>query len=245
MIYGYCCTYRNRIIPTKKKILSVNPEAFVFTDALDSPILPLSDRVQLNNLLEIVAPKDTIILSSITQLSSDKEDCCRLYEKLYLSHVSVICLRQPYLNTETYKSPRELVSIKTPDSSNIQDALDTYTLLLIKNQICLTYDQLQTQTQFSVSRRPQTKPEEKISVLKAKKSILALSSTFGGDKKDAWLINFLDISQRTLTNYKHALKTELEKEGMSVPALKHIYAEKIWKYYQDHPPVNEFPQQEW
>lgn len=247
MIYGYCCTYRNRTSPTRKKILSLYPNAIIYTDALDEPELDFSERTNLQQLLQIVAEKDTIVFSSITQLSSDAEGCYQLYETLFSLNVSLIFLRHPYLNTNTYKSQLKAVPAETMAAmpellQAVQQALDIYILSLAKEQIQMTYEQIKAQTIYSVSRRPQRQPSVNIDVLKAKKAILNLSSTFAGKEKDARMLDFLEISQRTLTKYKHELKMELE--DTSIQELIHAYAEKIMDYYKEHSVLEAFEEKE-
>lgn len=242
MIYGYCCTYRNRLSPARQKILSLYPNAIIYTDALDEPELDFSNRPKLQQLLQKVVEKDTIVFPGITQLSSNAEECYQLYEKLFFLNVSLIFLRHPYLNTDTYKSQLKAVPAETMAAmpellQAVQQSLDIYILSLAKEQIQVTYEQIKAQTIYSVSRRPQRPQPVNIDVLKAKKAILNLSSTFLGKEKDAWMLNFLDVSQRTLTKYKHELKQELNMElnDTSIQALVHIYARKIMDYYCEHP----------
>ena len=106
----------------------------------------------------------------------------------------------------------------------------------------MTYEQIKAQTIYSVSRRPQRQPSVNIDVLKAKKAILNLSSTFAGKEKDARMLDFLEISQRTLTKYKHELKMELE--DTSIQELIHAYAEKIMDYYREHSVLDAFEEKE-
>lgn len=46
---------------------------------------------------------DTIIFDSVSRMSRDAEEGFRLYEKLFNRNVSLIFLKEPHINTDTYR----------------------------------------------------------------------------------------------------------------------------------------------
>lgn len=243
MIYGYCCTYGNRIVPAKKKILSLYPTAVLYWDTLKEPKLDFPERANLQKLLDVATKGDTIVIPSIMQLSSSSSGCYELYHRLFMADISLVFLNQPYFNTNIYTMPLgEVQLLEGLNFSTLQRLLiyaNKLQGLLIEQQIEATYKQIEAQTSYSISKRPKKSKEPNIKVLEAKKTILGNSTTFGGKQKDDSLVYELKISQRTLTKYKHELKEELAESGIQASTLYSIYFEKICDFHRKHDQTEE------
>lgn len=66
-------------------------------------ITKFQGRKELERLLDKVQPGDAIIFDSVSRMSRDAEEGFRLYEELFHRDVSLVFLKEPHINTETYK----------------------------------------------------------------------------------------------------------------------------------------------
>ena len=108
-------------------------------------------RKELEKLLRQVKSGDSIIFDSVSRMSRDAEDGFLLYKELFERGITLIFLKEPHINTDTYKKAIESqvtsIKIDTKDSAaddlvnGILDAIKKYILVLAEKQIRLAFEQ--------------------------------------------------------------------------------------------------------
>ena len=63
----------------------------------------LEGRKELDKLLKILKAGDTLIFDSVSRMSRNAEEGWQLYEELYDANINIVFLKEPHINTETYK----------------------------------------------------------------------------------------------------------------------------------------------
>jgi DNA invertase Pin-like site-specific DNA recombinase len=78
-----------------KKIEKIYKEKFTGTKV---------DRPEFKRLLKVVKDGDTIIFDSVSRMSRNAEDGYNLYMKLLEKGVDLVFIKEPHINTESYKA---------------------------------------------------------------------------------------------------------------------------------------------
>ena len=101
--YGYCriSTGRQNIERQERNSKAAFPDVAIVRETYTGT--RFQGRKELEKLLEKVQPGDTIIFDSVSRMSRDSEEGFRLYEELFHRDVSLVFLKEPHINTETYK----------------------------------------------------------------------------------------------------------------------------------------------
>lgn len=119
----------------------------------------LYERKEFNRLLNVVQPNDTIIFDSVSRMSRNAEDGYNLYVELFNKNIHLIFLKEPQINTETYKqaidrqanNKIEQIAIETGNKATTKfiqaviEAINEFTLDLAKEQIRLAFVQAQAE----------------------------------------------------------------------------------------------------
>ena len=151
-IYGYCriSTPQQNIERQVRNILATYPTAHIIREVYTGTTY--QGRKELDKLLHIVQLGDTIVFDSVSRMSRNADEGCQLYENLYTQNVTLCFLKEPHINTETYRqtiqrqiSPQLKTGNAATDSfvSSVIAALNQYTVDLAKEQIRLAFAQAQ------------------------------------------------------------------------------------------------------
>ena len=102
MVYGYCriSTKKQNIERQERNIKAVNPSAVIIKEVYTGT---KSDRKEWSKLLRAVASNDTIIFDSVSRMSRNAEEGFETYERLYNQGVNLVFLKEPHINSDTYK----------------------------------------------------------------------------------------------------------------------------------------------
>ena len=102
-IYGYCriSTPKQNIERQIRNILKEFPDAIIVQETFTGAIF--QGRKELENLLRIIQAGDTIIFDSVLRMSRNADEGFRLYEQLYNKGVNLVFLKEPHINTDTYR----------------------------------------------------------------------------------------------------------------------------------------------
>ena len=149
-IYGYCriSTPQQNIERQERNIKTVYPDAVLVSEAYTGTKI---ERPQWSRLLNRVAAGDTIVFDSVSRMSRDAADGYAAYENLYSRGVTLVFLKEPHINTETYRQTiqRQIsTQLKTGNTatdsfvSSVIAALNQYTVDLAKEQIRLAFAKL-------------------------------------------------------------------------------------------------------
>ena len=141
MIYGYCriSTEHQSIERQIRNIKTVYPQAQIITEVFTGTKV---DRPQFTRLLEIVKADDILIFDSVSRMSRNAKEGYEIYEKLFKDNVNLIFLKEPHINTETYKKAlsNQLTMTDTP-VDYILEGINRYLLELAKEQIRIAFEQ--------------------------------------------------------------------------------------------------------
>lgn len=231
--YGYCRISRKsqNIERQERNILAVYPDAYILKEAFTGT--KIQGRKALDKLLRIVKEKDTIVFDSASRMSRNEDEAIELYEQLFNRNINLIFLKEPHINTDTYKKALERqiqINVNTGNAATdklineIVEALNKFTLELAKEQIRLVFAQAQKEvddlhqrtaegimTARLNGKRIGLKKGTKIITkksLEAKKQIQKYSRDFDGSLKDTEVIKLVGVSRNSFYKYKNELKKE-------------------------------------
>ena len=235
-IYGYARISRKtqRIDRQVRNILTAYPNARVVEETYTGT--KLQGRKELDKLLKIVKSGDTIIFDSASRMSRNQNEAIELYEDLFNKNINLIFLKEPHINTDTFKKALENqieVNLNTGNEATdtfingIIEALNRYTIDLAKEQIKLVFAQAQKETddlhirvsegvlnarlmgkQIGLSKG--TKLTTKKSI-EAKQIIKKHSKDFNGTLNDEDTMKLTGVSRNSYYKYKRELKAEIEE----------------------------------
>ena len=102
-IYGYCriSTPQQNIERQVRNILATYPTAHIIREVYTGTTY--QGRRELDKLLHTVQAGDTIVFDSVSRMSRNADEGCQLYEDLYAQNVTLCFLKEPHINTETYR----------------------------------------------------------------------------------------------------------------------------------------------
>ena len=140
-IYGYCRISRKQqnIERQIRNIKKDYPEAVILQEAYTGTKI---DRPEWVKLYKKAKEGDTIIFDSVSRMSRNAEEGFQAYEDLYNRGVNIIFLKEPHINTATYKNTLEKnISLTGTNVDFILEGVNKYLMALAKEQIRLAFEQ--------------------------------------------------------------------------------------------------------
>lgn len=226
MLYGYCriSTRKQSIERQERNIIKEYPDAIILKEEFTGTKV---NRPLFINLLKKVCKGDTIIFDSVSRMSRNADDGFKLYEKLFNKGVELIFLKEPHINTSTYKKALtnniELTGTKV---DLILKGINAYLLDLAKEQIKIAFDQAEKEVSDLHQRtkegietaRLNGKQIGNIKGIKlitkksidSKEKIQKYSKTFGGTLKDVEVMKLIGVSRNSYYKYKKELIKDLK-----------------------------------
>ena len=221
----------------ERQVRNINrayPEAVIIKETYTGT--KLEGRKEFEHLLRILQKGDTLIFDSVSRMSRNSDEGCKLYEDLFNKGVEIVFLKEPQINTAVYKQALDKqIKIEADTGSkatdelvnNIIEALNKYTINLAFEQIKILFDQSEKEVQDLHQRTKEgietarlngkqigqikgTKLVTKKSK-RAKEFILKRSKDFDGDLNDEECIKLAEISRNSFYKYKRELKNEINK----------------------------------
>lgn len=189
-IYGYCriSTKQQSIERQIRNIRAEYNTAVIVTEAYSGTTL---NRPEWNKLYKRIKAGDTIVFDSVSRMSRDSDEGFALYEELYTKGVELVFLKEPHINTATYKSAlQNNVSLTGTNVDYILDGINKYLMTLAKEQI---------------GQKPGAKLITKKSI-EAKKQIRKYSKDFDGQLSDVECMRMIGLARNTYYKYKRELK---------------------------------------
>lgn len=227
MIYGYCrvSTQSQNIERQVRNILAVFPDAEIIREVYTGTTFQGRDK--LEKLLKKVRRDDTIVFDSVSRMSRSAEEGFALYQVLFNKGVHLVFLKEPHINTNTYRKALAAKVELTGDKVDfILQGVNQYLMELAKEQIHIAFEQSQKEVDDLRQRTREgmetakmngkqigQKAGAKLHVKKAdaaKKAIQRYSKDFGGSLPDKDVMKLAGISPNTFYKYKAELKTEKE-----------------------------------
>lgn len=225
-MYGYCrISQKKQSIERQiRNIKAEFPEAVIIQEAYTGTSI---DRKEWNKLFNKVRAGDTIIFDSVSRMSRDEEEGFSAYEELFKRGVNLVFLKEPHINTDTYKKTLNgLVSLTNTDVDYILDGVNKYLLALAKTQIKLAFQQAEKEVKDLQQRTKEGLETARLNGkqigkkkgdswetkkgIEAKQIILKHSKDFGGSLQDTEVLALTGIARKTYYKYKKELREERE-----------------------------------
>lgn len=144
IIYGYCriSTPKQNMDRQVRNILAVYPDAVIRKEVYTGT--KFQGRKELDRILKSVHTGDTIVFDSVSRMSRDASEGVSLYMELYEKGVELVFLKEPHINTATYKKAlQNQISLTGDKVDLILAGINQYLMELAKEQICIAFDQAQ------------------------------------------------------------------------------------------------------
>lgn len=224
MVYGYAriSTAKQSIDRQIRNIQREYPEAVIIQETFTGTKI---DREKWVKLFCKAKAGDTIVFDSVSRMSRNAEDGFIAYEELYIRGVELVFLKEPHINTATYRKALENgIPMTGTNVDFILEGVNRYLLALAAEQIRLAFEQSQKevddlhrrtaegiQTARLAGKQIGQKAGAKLVTKKslaAKAVIKRHSKDFGGTLSDAEVIKLAGLSRNTYYKYKSELRKE-------------------------------------
>lgn len=222
MRYGYCRISRQKqsIERQIRNIKAEYPDAVIIQEVFTRTRM---DRKEWPKLFKRVKAGDTIIFDSVSRMSGNAEDGFAAYEELFNRGVSLIFLKEPHINTATYKKALENnVQLTGSNVDYILEGVNRYLMELAKEQIRLAFEQSEKEVEDlhqrtregietarldgkQIGRQKETKVVTRKSI-QAKEVIRKYSKEFDGSLNDTEVMKLTGLARNTFYKYKRELR---------------------------------------
>ena len=223
-IYGYCriSTKRQSIDRQIRNIKNEYSTAVIITEAYSGTTI---NRPEWNKLYKKVKAGDMIIFDSVSRMSRNADDGFSLYEELYNKGVELVFLKEPHIDTATYKKALKTnVSMTGTNVDYILEGVNKYLMSLAKEQIRIAFEQSEKEVEDlhqrtregiatarlngkQIGQKQGAKLTTKKSI-EAKKQIKKYSKDFDGQFTDVDCMHIIGIARNTYYKYKREMKFE-------------------------------------
>ena len=224
MRYGYCRISRPKqsIERQIRNIKAQYPDAVIVQEIFTRTRM---DRREWTKLMKRVSTGDTIIFDSVSRMSGNADDGFAAYEDLYNHGINLVFLKEPHINTDTYKKALENnVQLTGSNVDYILEGINRYLMELAREQIRLAFEQSEKEVEDlhqrtregietarlngkQIGRKKETKVITRKSI-SAKEIIMKHSKTFNGNLNDIEVMQLTGLSRNTYYKYKRDLKSE-------------------------------------
>ncbi len=231
--YGYCriSTPQQSIDRQERNIKAKYPKAHISREAFTGT--KVDGRKELDKILKAVKAGDVIVFDSVSRMSRNAAEGIALYEELYNKGIELVFLKEPHINTATYREALQKqidVTVNTGDTATdtfintIIEALKHFQMDLAKKQIELAFAQAEKEVQDLHQRTAEgiqtarlngkqigQKQGAKLNVKKkapAMEQIKKYSKDFEGTLKDTEVMQLVGLARNTYYKYKNELKVE-------------------------------------
>lgn len=221
MIYGYVrvSTRTQKLERQIKNIRELYPAAIIVQEKYTGTSM---DREEWVKLFARVKEGDMIVFDSVSRMSRNAEEGFAAYEDLYNHGIELVFIKEPHINTETYKRAlKSNIQLTGNKIDYVLEGINKYLMALAKEQIEIAFEQAEKEVhdiQIRVKEgihlaRLNGKQigSPKGAVYKIKKSAAAKeiiqkhSKSFGGHLTDNECMKLAGISNNTFYKYKREL----------------------------------------
>lgn len=187
----------------------------------------LEGRIEFQKLLKVVKQGDTIVFDSVSRMSRNAQEGIELYEELMEKGINLVFLKEPYINTETYKSNQgDKIELMGTDEDILFKAINEYMKKIARKQIVIAFEQAEKEVKDLSQRTKEglitakangkqvgqvqgTKLTTKKSIEK-KELIQKYCKDFGGSLSDKDTMKLIGIARNTYYKYKKELMEEVQ-----------------------------------
>lgn len=226
-VYGYCriSTKQQSIERQIRNIKAEYDKAVIIAEAYSGTTL---NRPAWNKLYKKAKAGDTIVFDSVSRMSRDAEEGFALYEDLYNKKIELVFLKEPHINTVTYKKAlQNNVTLTGTNVDFILEGVNKYLMALAKEQIKLAFEQsekevtdLHKRTREGIAtarlngKQIGQKQGAKLITKKSiesKEKIIKMAKAFEGNMTDKEVMDTLHLARNTYYKYKKELIEETMK----------------------------------
>ena len=207
---------------TIRNIKELYPEAIVVTDAYTGTKL---DRPGWTKLYKQLKPGDMVVFDQVSRMSRDADEGFEVYQTLYNMGVNLVFLKEPHINTETYRKALETgVPLTGTNVDYILEGVNKYLMSLAKEQIRLAFEQAQKEVEDLHQRTKEGIETARLAgkqigqprgaKLKTKKSVRAkgiirkYSQDFEGTLSDVDVMKLIGCARGSYYKWKREMKEE-------------------------------------
>lgn len=204
-------------------------------------------RPEWNKLMKIIKKGNGIAFDEVSRMSRNAEEGFETYKELYEKGITLIFIKEPYINTDSYKKAMKGSLDVDIDSGNnatddlvkdILNAVNKFMYIKLEQDIYDAFAGAQREIDYLSQRTkegireakikghiPGRKQGVKITTKKSidsKKKILKYSKTFYGTLNDIEVIKIIGISRTSYYKYKKELTiTYFRNDGTLIENNKH------------------------
>lgn len=224
-IYGYARISR----PTQsierqiRNIKSKYPNAIIIEEAYTGTTM---SRPKWDYIMRQAKEGDLIVFDSVSRMARTADEGFEVWQELFNKNVSLVFLKEPQVNTETYRRAlNNAIPMTNTSVDIILKAINEYLLTLAKEQIRLAFEQAEKEVTDlhqrtregietarmngkQIGQNKGAKLTTKKSI-RAKEVILKHSISFGGTLQDAECATLAGVSHNTFYKYKQELRAEV------------------------------------
>lgn len=227
--YGYTRVSKpkQRIERQISNILREYPKAIIIKEIHTRT--KIEGRVEWAKLMRRIKPGDTIVFDSVSRMSGNEEEGFAEYKRLYEAGIELVFLKEPHINTATYKAAlAKQVEMTGTMVDYILQGVNTYLLALAEEQIRLAFlmsekevTDLRQRTKEGVQKakeagktvgRPANQQYQTKKSVAAKEVIRKHSKTFGGSLSDDEVILLAKVNRKTYYKYKKEILLEMKEQ---------------------------------
>ena len=201
MIYGYCriSTNKQSIDRQIRNIKAAYPDAVIVEEIYTGT--KFQGRDKLEKIIKTVKEGDVIVFDSVSRMSRNAEEGMQLYREMFDKGISLVFLKEPHINTDTYKAAlSNQLNMTGDDVDLILKGINEYLMRLAEKQIEIAFDQAQKEVDDLRQRTKEGLETARINgkqigrvegskyvtkkEIEAKKQIIKYSKDFDGTLKD-------------------------------------------------------------
>lgn len=232
-VYGYCriSTNKQSIERQERNIRAAYPDAVILKEVYTGT--KTDGRPEFERLRKIIKSGDTIIFDSVSRMSRNAAEGFEQYQKFFVAGIDLIFLKEPHINTDTFKQAMERQISATIDSGDqatneliegITSAINRYTMRLAERQIVLAFEQAEKEVADLHQRTKEGietarlhgkqiggQTGRKLNVKKAapaKEQIRKYSRDFNGTLNDTNCMKLIGLARNTYYKYKREMKED-------------------------------------
>lgn len=220
--YGYCRISRKtqKIERQIENISKAYPDAIIVQEAFTGTKI---NRPTFSKMIARLQKGDTVVFDSVSRMSRDAAEGFNLYQKLFEQGVNLVFLKEPHINTETYKKAMQnQVQLTGGAVDAILKGINEYLLALAAEQIRIAFDQAEKEVRDLHERTAEGMREAKKrgkrigtqtgdtwetkKAVAAKEIIKKHNKDFGGSLSNEETWKLAGISKMSFYKYKSELK---------------------------------------
>lgn len=233
MEYGYCriSTPNQNIERQVRNIKKLYPNAHIVKEVYTGT--KFQGRKEFDKILRLIKDDDTIIFDSVSRMSRTADEGFEQYKELFNQNINLVFLKEPHINTATYKQAIDnqiSITMNSGDEATddlmkaIIEALNKYIFALAERQIRLAFEQSEKEVadlhqrtkegmetaRLNGKRIGQPKGAKLVTKksVEAKEQIMKYSKDFQGTLDDSECMKLVGVARGTYYKYKRELKAD-------------------------------------